>query len=485
MRFKIPLLGATLITASMFLPSCSKNDTIDVSKPPLVIGQEVSDAAPLHGSLKGTMLTGKTYTLDGDITVLPGDTLLMQSGVKLKVGKGLTILVQGVFISLGTKDQPNWITAADNLPKTDQVGADPSTDMAYSGYWTGIECDPTCTLLDLKWTHIEYTGGDFGASFFPQGESAGSGAKGILFQNPDGDIILEDCWFYGTIDDQIRISSGRFSVMRNTFEKSGFTGGDAVNVKGGSVGDMAYNLFLGTATNATKASNKSSAGIQTNVNMYNNTYICGGYRQKDPTGRGGSLNYEEGAKGRAYNNLIVNCRVGLRIHNKPHADIHNMHYGYNYNYGDSLRVCDNIYPVDPTTSVTVPQPTDIPTPTADVFPADKYSEAYLYVQDASGDCPNIVEPYDGSSFVQKNNPQFVNFPLPMPGVSHLSDVSAVANFDFHLKGTSPAIGKGTVSSSDISPLDVTHVTNADLKATITEPGVDMGCFQSNGTGNMH
>ncbi len=484
MKSKFLMLCA-VVTAGMFsFISCGKDET-NISKPPLVIGQEVSDAAPLSGSVKGTMLSDKTYILGGNITINEGDTLLMQPGVTLKVGKGLTILVKGVFISLGTKEKPNWITAAETQTRTDQVGADPSIDKAFSGYWTGIQCDPTCTLLDLKWTHVEYTGGNFGADFFPMGEAAGNGAKGILFQNPDGDIILEDSWFYGTIDDQIRISQGRFSIMRNTFEKSGFTGGDAVNVKGSSVGDMAYNLFVGTATNGTKASNKASAGIQTNVNMYNNTYICGGYRQKDPTGRGGSLNYEEGAKGKAFNNLMVNCRVGLRIHNKPHADIANLSYGYNYNYGDSLRVCNNFYPVDPTTSVTVPQPTDIPTPTADIFPPAKYSEAWLYVQDGSGDCPNIVEPYDGSSFVGKNNPQFVNFPLPVPGIAHLSDVSSASGFDFHLKTGSPAIGKGTSNATVISPLSVTQVTNEDLKAVVTLPGADMGCFQSNGTGNMH
>jgi hypothetical protein len=135
--------------------------------------------------------------------------------------------------------------------------------------------------------------------------------------------------------------------------------------------------------------------------------------------------------------------------------------------------------------VTVPQPSDIPTPTPDIFPADKYSQDFLYVEDGSGDCPNMVQPYDGSAFVQKNNPEFVNFPFPMPGVSHLSDVSAVGSFNFHLKSALPAIGKGTKDINNITPLNATQVTDADLKPTITQPGVDIGCCQNDGTGNMH
>ncbi|MBN2616003.1 MAG: hypothetical protein JXR71_09965 [Bacteroidales bacterium] len=486
MKFRTFTVSALTIIAGLIITSCSKSNSITVSTPVLQIGQEVSDAAPLSGSIKGTMVTGKTYVIGGNVTVNAGDTLLLQPGVRVKVKKGLTILVKGVFISLGSKSQPNWIGPYDSLVKTDQIGANPETDPAYSGYWTGIACDPSCTLFDMKWTHLEFTGGTYGATFFPVGKAAGKTAFGVLFQNPDGNIIVEDSWFYGSVDDIFRVSSGHFSFMRNTFEKCGFTGGDGINVKGGSIGDMAYNLCVGSATNATKASNKKSPGPQCDVNMYNNTYIDCGFRQVDPTGRGGSLNYEEGAKGAAFNNLIVNCRCGLRVDNKPHADFANLTYGYNYSYGDSLSVCDNFYPVPPTYSVTIPEPTDIPTPTQAVFPDSLYSKTYLYAQDASGDGIHWDKPYDGSSFVQKNNPEFVNFPLPIPNIKHLSDVSAVGNFDFRLQAGSPAIGAGTTDPNKISPLNATSsVTDPNLKAIVTPPGADCGCYQSNGTGNQH
>jgi len=486
MKTKIFSLSAVAVLACSLFSSCAKDSTT-VSVPPVVVGLAVSDAAPLSGSIKGTMLSGKTYTVGADITVNAGDTLLLQPGVNLKVSRGKTILVKGVFISLGTKALPNYIGPDKTFTKTDAAGYSAAADSAYVGYWTGLTCEPSCTLLDLKWTHIEYTGGKFGAVLFPTGGKAGDGAKGILFQNPTGDFIMEDSWMYGSIDDAVRISTGRIHIMRNTFEKCGATGGDCLNAKSGTVGDMAYNLFVGTATNGTKASNKGGVGPQTNVNMYNNTYISGGYRQKDPTGRGGCINYEEGAKGKAFNNLMVNCRTGVRIHNNPAADVANMSYGYNYTYGDSLRVMNNVYPVGAsltsgTTAVTVPQSTDIPTYTA-LLSNVNFQQTYLYTI-VGGVCPNIVAPYDGTAYVKVGNPLFSSFALPYTG--KLADVSAVASYNFRLQSTSPALAKGTIDATKIAPLNAIQVTNVNFKPSeVTLPGTDMGCYQSNGKGNQH
>lgn len=488
MKTKIFSLAAFAILSFGAFTSCkSTAEQNTISTPPLTVGAAVSDTLS-GGNVKGTMLSGKTYMIKRDLTVQTGDTLLLQPGVKLKISKGKTILVKGVFISLGTKALPNYIGPDISITKTDAMGASAATDSAYIGYWTGINCEPTCTLLDLKWTHVEYTGAAFGATFFPAGDAAGATSKGILFQNPTGDFILEDSWMYGSIDDAVRIATGRLHIMRNTFEKCGATGGDCLNAKSGSVGDMAYNLFLGTATNGTKASNKGGVGSQTNVNMYNNTYISGGYRQKAPTGRGGSINYEEGAKGKAFNNLMVNCRTGVRIHNNPAADVVNMSYGYNYSYGDSLRVMNNVYPVGAdaksgTTAVTVPQSSDIPSYTALLADA-KFQQANLYYLNAAGICPNIIGVYDGSAYVKVGDPKFVGFTLPMTGA--LSNLSALSTYNFKLQSTSPAINKGTADASKIAPIRAILVTNANFKPSeVTLPGVDMGCFQSNGTGNQH
>ncbi|WP_431198570.1 hypothetical protein ACRQ5D_28925 [Mucilaginibacter sp. P25] len=94
----------------------------------------VSDKAPLSCStsgstvipVKGTMLSGKTYSVeDGcDLVINPTDTLLMQPGVTLNMGAGSSLIALGTLVSNGSKDQPNWITVP-GIVKNDAPGASP------------------------------------------------------------------------------------------------------------------------------------------------------------------------------------------------------------------------------------------------------------------------------------------------------------------------------------------------------------------------
>src|ERR1700761_2295660 len=131
--------------------------------------------------------------------------------------------------------------------------------------------------------------------------------------------------------------------MRNTFELCGAVGGEFFNIKTGTLGDIAYNVFIGSATNSTKISDSGTSGIQCTAAVYNNTIIDGGYRQTK-SGRGGSIDFEKGAKGRAFNNLIVNCRFGLRI--TSDADVTNVVYANNYYYGYSPAIVGQFYSAD-------------------------------------------------------------------------------------------------------------------------------------------
>jgi hypothetical protein len=473
MKRSIIYIALILSGTALLNTGCTKwaEEKRNLAQAILPATQPVSDAAPVNGPIKGTMLSGKTYTINGDVWIKPGDTLTIQAGVHVNVTNKAGIMVQGALISTGTQAQPIWITV-DSLQKlkNDAPNQNPATDPAFSGGWAGIYCAATCPMLILKWTHVEFGGnGLSSAEGTLVGQKAGT-AFSILFQNPNGIFVMEDSWVYGGVDDCIRISNGKICFMRNTYEKTGINGGDCLNCKGGTVGDMAYNLFVGVATNGQKASNKGIpvGASQTNINMWNNTFISCGYRQIQ-SGRGADINFEEGARGMAYNNLVVNCKFGMRIVSNPAADTANIKYGYNYYYGDSLSVVNQFYPTNAGLSGgwTNPQSTDIP---------DYHS--YLPAGYAYGDT------YDGTPVLQKNNPLFYNFPLPVTGGIPLSGTQAVGSSDFRLQAGSPAIGKGYIGSA-LNPLATVPIDPVYGATEITRPGIDIGAFQTSGKGNQH
>ena len=459
--------------AVVFISSCKKKDDPqpEISTPQFQAGQTITSDT-LKGSVKGTMQSGKTYYFYNQVTINAGDTLVMQSGVKLlSLSPNAQLIVKGSFVSLGTKDNPNWITGVDayNNPSKYKVFTpqDPNTDpgLKPSGMlWGGIQCDKTTQLLDIKFTHLDFAGGTASASNPPAGYTSGSLLFVILFQNPDGFLIFEDNWVFGTSSDVIRANGGKVHIMRNSVEKLSYNDGDCFNVKNSTMGDMAYNLIAGTAKGGTKASNKGTYGsVQTQINMYNNTYIGGGWRSVDPD-RGANINYEQGARGYAYNNIMVNCKTGFRILENPLADTANCRYGYNLSYGDSLSIVNRIYPP---THITRPNVHDIPNP-ATFYPG--FPATYT-----------LGQIYNAPALVGANNPKFVNYPLPVTGVVSLYNF--IGNYNFHLASGSPAIGAGYTG---FAPLNATAaVTNPYLKATVTPPSKDLGAFPTDGSGNQH
>lgn len=444
----------------MALAACHQNALVSISKPTVEAGTPITSDT-LKGSVKGTLLAGKTYYFKTDVTVNNGDTLYIQSGVHLlAIGDGKTaatspqLTIYGTLISLGTKDAPNWIT----VPEAQRTVAN-----TFAGLWGGIVCapapapDPNAANpykggdLVLKWTHLEYAGGPSGGGNPPY--AAGDARYLILFANLEKNFIMEDCWIYGSKDDAIRTTGGKLSIMRNTFESCGQAGGEFFNMKSGSVGDLAYNLFIGAATNSLKAANTSTTAIQCNVNMYNNTIINGGWRQTK-TGRGGSIDYEQGARGLCYNNLIVNCRFGMRV--TTDGDIPNILYNNQYFYGNSSGIVSQFIATD--------------------------GVASFKANDIHG------------TTAKANNPLFMNFDVDKFDYSTQTGAVAytvqqqypylmtVGTSNFRLAAGSPAIGKG---KTDFSPLDVVTVKSGNFGSTVMLPGKDMGAYQTDGTGNQH
>jgi len=491
--------ASTVVAAIVMLVSCSKESN-KVSKPQFKAGEEITTET-LSGNVKGTMLTGKTYYFGGPVTVNAGDTLVMQSGVKLlSTDPSAMLIINGVFISLGTKDKPNWITGkdADVNPSAykQTVYTDPNIDKGLSlsnKLWGGIQCGSTCTLFDVKWTHLDFAGGTVPSSspvvtgFVYK---AGDVLFATSFQNQNGVYILEDSWIYGTTSDVARITQGSVQIMRNTVEKLGYNDGDAFNTKGGTTGNMAYNLIIGSSKGGTKASGTGSVvgEVKGKVHMYNNTYINCGWRSLDPD-RGANVDIEEGASGYAYNNIIVNCRTGIRFLENPAPDTTHCAYGNNLYYGDSLNVTSQFLP---SSHLGKYNTTDIPLPSSYyTFPNQNYWFVVKGKPQATAGAaiPPANEGYDGTALIGQNNPKFVNYPLPAPvGTAtygpRLGSMTWQGTYDFHLTSGSPAIGKGFTGFSPIQT-GVSAITNTDLAATITAPNKDLGAFPTDNTGNQH
>jgi len=452
-----------VIAGAIIITSCTRNlnDATYISKKLTFTATKVTSDT-LCGTLKGTLNPNMTYYLTCPVIIPHGDTLIIPHGDTIAVvNPAAYFLVQGSLFSLGTKNAPNWMTVP-SIQKQDNVATaeNPPSDPAFTSLnlWHGIQCDTGCTFLVLKWTHIEFVGANFSTPPI-SALKVGGPSWPVYFSNPNGYCIVEDSWIYGCVDDAIRFAGANLCIMRNTLEKISYTSGDALNAKHGSVGIMAYNLFVGTATNGTKASDKGSGAEPTcSIDMYNNTYINGGFRQTS-TAHGADIDYEQGANGHAYNNLIVNCKVGFRVVGNPVADTADLYYGYTYNYGDADSIVGQFYPVG---NITIPKPTDIPAPSS-------YLPSW-YVPDTVFSAPSVVG---------ANNPMFVNYPLPCPSGANIDYASG---FDFHLQAGSPAIGKGYTGWTPTAPVPVDSVYGA---TQITPPGIDIGCYQRNGTGNQH
>lgn len=456
----------------LVLSACHQKEIINISEAQIFTANAITSDT-LKGTIKGTLLHGKTYYFKSDITVNDGDTLLLQSGVHLiAICDGLTaatapeIFMHGTFISLGTQDDPNYITTQNAATLHAQAAAQNYTNV-FLGWWGGITCSPAAATAAtpnpkggdaiIKWTHIEFAGGPSGAADNTAiYATQGSPRYNLYFGNGTKNLIIEDSWFFGSKDDNMQIGGGKVSIMRNTFELCGGVGGEFYNMKTGTLGDIAYNVFIGSCTNSTKISDSGTSGIQCTASVYNNTMVDGGYRQTK-TGRGGSIDFEKGARGRAYNNLIVNCRFGLRI--TPDADVANVAYGNNYFYGYSAANVGQFYSAD-----------DAPAVLAAKAPTD------------------II-----STTPQANNPLFYSFDVnqfnftanPGPLSANVQTYPSVAIYgttaNLRLFGSSPGIGKG---KTDFTPQgNVT--TTGTYGTTITPPGKDIGAYQSDGTGNQH
>ncbi|MBL0744734.1 hypothetical protein [Chryseolinea lacunae] len=377
------------------------------------VSVDITEQPPLEltaGDVEGVWGPSRTYIIRGDLKIPAGKTLTVKEGVTVIVeGDGSQsnspgINVEGNFYSLGTADKPVRFTVAEAKRTKENI---------FAGLWGGILGTSTSQEMVVLYTTIEYAGAPAvaGSPIVNSGElEEGDPRFGLYFNNPNGKFVLMHSTVAYTKDDGMRINQGQLLVAYNTYYLNGKTGGEALNIKSGSVGDVAFNVFYQPATNGVKWSNSDDRTPQMDVNVYNNTAINGGWRQTK-SGRGGSFNLEKGGRGKAYNNLVVNCRYGTRFPKSPdNPDVVNSAVGYNLYYGYDDVIAAEFYPT-----------------TGSIAHGD--FETTNDVQGAKGE----------------NDPKFVNFDVTTfnhDAAKNADNLNFPPTMNLKLKTDSPALNKG-------------------------------------------
>ena len=353
-------------------------------------------------AIRGTVINGgniKGVMLTDSTYTINGDVTVLKTDT-LTVQPGATINIPGnhAFYIQGT------IVSAGTQAKPVVF----QSPIAQPGQWGGFQCD-SAQAVTFKWTKVLWAGGP---------DSTGSTRQTIAVSSPIN-VDVEDCWLIGGQDNAVGVySTATVTILRNTIQGEGTTDGDAIDFHSGVTGTVAYNVLWGGAGSAIKVFTSSTIkNPQTNVTVYNNTCIDNGFRRgaAEP-GRG--ILVDAFSTGNFYNNLLVNNYYGLDI--TPTSDYTTVKYGNNYFYGTVDSLVAQFYPVG---SKGVPQSNDI-------------------ISQTTG----------------ANDPMFVNYtPPPNPSLRIMP-----ANFDFHLKAGSPALGKGNPTYNN-----------------------DIGAYTTDGKGNQH
>lgn len=302
---KIKNLFYLALVASVAFVSCSKDDA-DIPTP-----DPTPDPSPSIKYPAGSIVWAK------DTTVILTDHFLVDKNKSLYVEEGATIIannidkkpeivVLGNMYCMGTAENPVLFTVADGL-KTDR----------FSRNWGGIICGYDSKEVLLDHVIVEYAGAQTTTESlsYMKGlfkSETGEGVPAFHFCNTKGSFVITNSIFRNNAEDQIYITGGKSIVSNNQFITSGFDGGEAINYKAGCLADIAYNLIYDANTNGLKLSN---AGMDVDMEpshliCYNNTLLNTGWRR--PSMKGGSIWLETNIMVELYNNMIYDCRFGLK-----------------------------------------------------------------------------------------------------------------------------------------------------------------------------
>ncbi len=377
-----------LMLASAFITSCDKdevtNDPQTGTKP---------DELSVTGEVSGTWAKNSIVTVKGDIVVPAGKSLIIQEGVTVVMDTVAKpeFIVHGNLYSVGTKEKPVKFTV---------IEAARTGKYNFGRLWGGILASKTCAELLLDNTILEYGGATTteASTSVKQGlykAASGERVPALWFSNVSGKLVVQNSTIRHFGEDATYIEGGSVIFANNIFHTTGESGGDAINLKSGVNADVAYNLVYNANTNGLKLSNVGERTPQLFIVGYNNTFVNNGWRR--PSVKGGSIWVEASANVELHNNLLVNCRFGIKRDTKKPEDNRSV-FTNTYYYGFYQ---DGVNQFQPSSEIIAG--------TSDV------------ISKTAGD----------------NDPKFVNYP-----VSTAKDSNFDSNWDFRLQTGSPVLGKG-------------------------------------------
>ncbi|MDB4921320.1 right-handed parallel beta-helix repeat-containing protein [Mucilaginibacter sp.] len=391
MKLKNIYILPVIILLITIVTSCKKGELTTFTNVKIPTSSPIAPG-DISGFVKGTLLTGKTYTVTGDVTVKRGDTLSAQPGAIVIVRNNAQFTIQGVLNLQGSQDKPIFFNSDTNKP----------------GTWGGFQA-LTAQAIIIKWAHIDNTGGP----------DASGGTRRTLVVSAPIVVDIEDSWFTNGQDDLMGLFGGcKVTILRNTISSSGSTDGEGISLKTGSTGVIAYNVIFSQAGSGVKLETSAIVPFpQTEADVYNNTVVSVGWRRGSAEpGRGISVGVN--AIGHIYNNIYVNDYHGVEIFQD--GDVAHTTYGNNLFYATvdtytdlvdptiKINLRDNFYPAS---GVGKPQPNDL-------------------ISKKIGDLDPLFVKFDGT----------VAAPNGFPNTN-----------DFHLKIGSPALGSGVLGFDNKNP----------------------------------
>lgn len=377
-----------LMAASVLVTSCDK-DAATSGDPTVVKPDELS----VSGEVSGTWKKNAIITVKGDVFVPAGKTLTIEEGVTVVMDTTAKpeFIIHGNLYSVGTKEKPVKFTVPE---------AARTSKYSFGQLWGGIMASKTCAELLLDNTILEYGGATTteASSSVKQGlykAASGERVPALWFSNVAGKLVVQNSTIRYFGEDATYIEGGNVIFANNLFNTIGLSGGDGINLKSGVVADVAYNLIYNVNTNGLKLSNAGERTPQLYIIGYNNTLVNNGWRR--PSVKGGSIWVEQSVNAELYNNLLVNCRFGIKRDAKKPEDARSV-FSNTYYYGYYQ---DGVNQFQPSTEI-IAGKNDV-------------------IGKTAGD----------------NDPKFVSFPVNTGKESAFND-----SWDFRVQAGSPILGKG-------------------------------------------